>query len=334
MRRLTAVVGTLVVLGAPAAARAAAVSPGFSPGRWTGTMKIEGGIDTGNLHASGQGSGDFSFTIAREGFVTSGNLSVSESIVTTSPQGTFNSSTSGAIPLHGDARNVSGAGTMTFHIDTPYGPVDGPVDAEVSLIPLKATCGRATGDAAIPERQFQVAEGIGTNVTAAFTARRSGPSGGADVARTASVTARDVQLYLDRPTNSPLAEFAARAVKSLSAAIASARACGGLPAGFEHGVLANPVVGPKIRELFNVAAVNRAALDPLNLEVVVEAAVEAGASRSQLQTLVAAVEDRIEQPPLSQNAESLRAILLSASRYNLSDLAAAAQGALDALGAT
>jgi len=54
MRRLTAVVGTLVVLGAPAAARAAAVPPGFSPGRWTGTMKIEGGIDTGNLHASGQ----------------------------------------------------------------------------------------------------------------------------------------------------------------------------------------------------------------------------------------------------------------------------------------
>jgi hypothetical protein len=171
-------------------------------------------------------------------------------------------------------------------------------------------------------------------VTAEFTARRSGPSGGADVARTVSVTARDVQVYLDRPTNSPLAAFAARAVKSLSAAIASARACGGLPAGFEHGVLANPVVGPKIRELFNVAAVNRAALDPLNLEVVVEAAVEAGASRSQLQTLVAAVEDRIEQPPLSQDAESLRAILLSASRYNLSDLAAAAQGALDALGAT
>jgi hypothetical protein len=119
MRRLTAVLGTVAALGAPAAARAAGVAPGFSPGRWTGTMRIEGGIDTGNLHASGQGSGAFSFTVAREGFVTGGNLSVSESIVTTSPQGTFNSSTSGAIPLHGDARNVSGAGTMTFHIDTP-----------------------------------------------------------------------------------------------------------------------------------------------------------------------------------------------------------------------
>ena len=296
-------------------------------------MRIEGGIDTGDLHASGQGSGDFSFTVAPEGFVTGGNLSVNESIVTTGSQGTFTSSTSGAIPLHGDARNVSGAGTMTFHIDTPFGPVDGPVDAEVSLIPLKATCARATGDAAIPARQFQTAEGIGTNVTAEFTARRSGRSGGGDVARTARVTARDVQVYLDRPTNSPLSEFAARAVKNLSAAVASASACGGLPAGFEHGVLADPVVGPKIRQLFNVAAVNRVALDPLNLEVVVEAAVEAGASRSQLQTLVAAVEDRIEQPPLSQDAESLRAILLSASRYNLTDLAAAAQGALDALGA-
>jgi len=68
------------------------------------------------------------------------------------------------------------------------------------------------------------------------------------------------------------------------------------------------------------------------LEVVVEAAVEAGASRSQLQTLVAAVEDLIGQPPLNGEAESLRAILLSASRYNLTDLAAAAQAALDALG--
>jgi hypothetical protein len=81
------------------------------------------------------------------------------------------------------------------------------------------------------------------------------------------------------------------------------------------------------------AAVNRAALDPLNLEVVAEAAVEAGASPSQLQTLVAAAEDPIEQPPLSQDAESLRAILLGASRYNLTDLADAAQAALDALGA-
>jgi len=66
---------------------------------------------------------------------------------------------------------------MTFHIDTPFGPVDGPVDAEVSLIPLRATCARASGDAAIPERQFQAAEGIGTNVTAEFTARRSGGFG-------------------------------------------------------------------------------------------------------------------------------------------------------------
>jgi hypothetical protein len=45
------------------------------------------------------GRGGFSLTITREGFVTSGNLSVSESIVTTSPQGTFNC-------------------TMTFHIGT------------------------------------------------------------------------------------------------------------------------------------------------------------------------------------------------------------------------
>jgi hypothetical protein len=36
----------------------------------------------------------------------------------------------------------------------------------------------------------------------------------------------------------------------------------------------------------------------------VEAAVEAGASRSQLQTLVAAVEDLIGQPPLNGDAES------------------------------
>ena len=295
-------------------------------------MRIEGGIDTGNLHASGQGTGGFSFTITREGFVTSGNLSVSESIATTSPQGTFNSSTSGALPLSGDARNVLGVGTMTFHIDTPFGPVDGPVDAEISLMPLRATCARASGDAAIPERQFQAAEGIGTNVTAEFTARRSGGSGGGDVAHTAQATARDVQLYLDHPTNSPLAELAARAVKTLSAAVASAGACGGPPAGFEHGVLANRDVGPKIRQLFDLAAANHGALDPLNLEVVVEAAVEAGASRPQLQTLVAAVEDLIGQPPLNGDAESLRAILLSASRYNLGDLAAAAQAALDTLG--
>ena len=35
-----------------------------------------------------------------------------------------------------------------------------------------------------------------------------------------------------------------------------------------------------------------------------EAAVEAGASRSELQTLVAAVEDLIGQPPLNGDAES------------------------------
>jgi len=134
------------------------------------------------------------------------------------------------------------------------------------------------------------------------------------------------------PTNSPLAELAGRAVKSLSATVASASACGGRPAGFEHGVLANRDVGPKIRQLFDLAAANHGALDPLNLEVVVEAAAEAGASRSQLQTLAAAVEDLIGQPPLNGDAESLRAILLSASRYNLTDLAAAAQAALDALG--
>ena len=332
MRRLTAVVGAVAVLGVPAAARAAGAPPAFSPGRWSGTMRIEGGIDTGNLHASGQGTGDFAFTITRAGFVTSGNLSVSESIVTTGPQGTFHSSTSGALPLNGDARNVSGAGTMTFHIDTPFGPVDGPVDAEISLIPLRTTCTRASGDAAIPERQFQAAEGIGTNVTAEFTARRSAGLSGADVAQVARGAARDVQLYLDHPTNSPLAELAGRAVKSLSATVASASACGGRPAGFEHGVLANRDVGPKIRQLFDLAAANHGALDPLNLEVVVEAAVEAGASRPQLQTLVAAVEDLIGQPPLNGEAESLRAILLSASRYNLTDLAAAAQAALDALG--
>ena len=224
------------------------------------------------------------------------------------------------------------SGTMRFHIDTPFGPVDGPVDAEISLMPLRATCARASGDAAIPERQFQATEGIGTNVTAEFTAHRSGGSGGGDVAHTAQATARDVQLYLDHPTNSPLAELAARAVKTLSAAVASAGACGGPPAGFEHGVLANRDVGLKIRQLFDLAAANHGALDPLNLEVVVEAAVEAGASRPQLQTLVAAVEDLIGQPPLNGDAESLRAILLSASRYNLADLAAAAQAALDTLG--
>jgi len=214
-------------------------------------MRIEGGIDTGNLHASGQGTGDFAFTITRAGFVTSGNLSVSESIVTTGPQGTFHSSTAGALPLNGDARNVSGAGTMTFHIDTPFGPVDGPVDAEISLIPLRTTCTRASGDAAIPERQFQAAEGIGTNVTAEFTARRSAGSSGADVAQVARGAARDVQLYLDHPTNSPLAELAGRAVKSLSATVASASACGGRPAGFEHGTVNADVGAFRRRELLS-----------------------------------------------------------------------------------
>ena len=121
-------------------------------------------------------------------------------------------------------------------------------------------------------------------------------------------------------------------MKTLSAAVASAGACGGPVTGFEHCVLANRVVGPKIRQLFDRAAANHGALDPLNLEVVVEAAVEAGASRPQLQTLEAAVEDLIGQPPLNGDAESLRAILPSASRYNLTDLATAAQAALDTLG--
>jgi hypothetical protein len=43
IRRLTSVVGAVAVLGVPAAARAAGAPPAFSPGRWSGTMRIEGG---------------------------------------------------------------------------------------------------------------------------------------------------------------------------------------------------------------------------------------------------------------------------------------------------
>jgi len=75
MRRLTAVVGAVAVLGVPAAARAAGAPAAFAPGRWSGTMRIQGGIDTGTLPASGEGTGGFSFTITRDGSVTSGNLS-------------------------------------------------------------------------------------------------------------------------------------------------------------------------------------------------------------------------------------------------------------------
>jgi len=241
MRCLPVVACTIALGALPLApARAAKVPPAFAPGLWSGTMTIEGGIALGDIQGTGNGSGSFSFTVQRSGDVSSGNLSLTETFVTTAPEGTFNSSASGSFPLHGDARSVTGAGTTNFHIDTPFGPVDSPVDGQASLIPLHASCRTATGDIAIPERQFQEAEGIATNVTAEFTAhhRGSGAGGGAGVAHAATVAAQSIQDYVGHPTNSAAASLAGQEVKALSAAVGAASACGGAPPGYERGLLA------------------------------------------------------------------------------------------------
>jgi hypothetical protein len=151
------------------------------------------------------------------------------------------------------------------------------------------------------------------------------------VAHAAAVAAQSIQNYVDHPTNSAAASLAGQEVKALSAAVGAASACGGALPGYERGLLGSRL-GPKIRDLLDRVAANHAMLEPLVVETVLEAAVEVGASRPQLQTLVAAMQDLIGRPPLNTDATDLRTILFSASRYNLPDLAAAAQGALAALG--
>jgi hypothetical protein len=333
--RILSLAAALVVAVAPAAlARGARPTGGFSPGHWTGTMKIEGGIDDGHLHASGQGSGKFSFTITAQGEAKSGHISVGETIVTTGPEGTFNSYAYGGMPLSGDSTLVTGIGSMTFHVETPYGPVDGPVDAYVSLRPRSVTCTTVKGDAAIPAREFQTSLGIATNVTAEFTAhRRSGTAPDArNIARELRAVRTDVGLYLSHPTNPIAAGLASDAIRDLSRAVAAASSCGAPPAGFEHGVIGQPRLGPRLRRMFGLAATNASALGGEKLEAVIVAAVESGASGAPLQRLVAAMAELMLQPPLSADAAQLREIVRTASMYHLDDLAKAAEAALAKLG--
>jgi hypothetical protein len=331
----SSLIAVLALTFAPmAGARAARLTGGFSPGHWAGTMKIEGGIDDGHLHASGQGSGRFSFTVTPQGRVKSGHISVGETIVTTGPEGTFNSYAYGGMPLSGDSTLVTGIGSMTFHVETPYGASDGPVDAFVSLRPLTATCATVKGDAAIPAREFQSSLGIATNVTALFTAHRT--SGAAADARNITRDLRsartDVGLYLSRPDSPILAGLGADAVRDLSRAVAAASSCGPPPPGFAHGVNGQPQLGPKLKRMFSAAAANRAALGASKLEAVIVAAVESGASGTPLRGLIAAMEELMLQPPLSADAAQLRELQRTASLYHLDDLAKAAAAAQKKLG--
>jgi hypothetical protein len=334
VKRGCAALTTLTLLSVPAAAHGATPIHGFSPGRWKGTMKIEGGIDNGSIHASGQGSGTFSFTITATGQAKTGHISLGETIVTTGPDGTFNSYSYGGMPLSGGSTLVTGFGPMEFHIETPYGPIDGPVDSEVSLRPLTATCSTASGDAAIPAREFQTAAGFATNVTALFTAHRT--SGAApdqrNLDRETNTTRADVNLYLAHPANPTAAGLAAQAVKDLSRAVAAAAGCGGPPAGFARGVIGHPQLGPRLRELFKQAAAHAGALGAQQLDAVIEAAVESGASTGQMHALIAAMEGLMLQPPLNADAAGLREILKSATLYRLDELSTAAEAALTKLG--
>ena len=326
---------TALALASSAGARGGRPVTGFSPGHWTGTMKIEGGIDTGSTHVSGQGAGRFSFVIDPRGKVETGRISIGETIVTTDSTGTFSSYTYGGMPLMGDAVRVTGVGPMQFHIETSYGPIDGPVDAEVSLRPLTVSCRTVRGDAAIPARRLQTAFGFATNVTALFTAhRRSGSAADQrNLSRELRAARTDLDLCLGRPSSPLLAGLAADAVKDLSRAVAAASSCGSPAAGFEHGIVGQPQLAPRVTRMVTRAAENRRALGVEKLEDVLEAAVESGFTAAQTHGLVAGLEDLMLQTPLSTDPAGLRGVLRVATLYDLGELATAAQAALSKLGA-
>ncbi len=342
--RIAACGAALAALALPSAALARGLPPAFSPGHWTGKLKVRGVVSVpgSSSQSSVLGGGQFSFTVTPGGQVVRGAVSVAESILIVSSSHTSTASTDATFPLQGDASRVVGAGAVHFHVDFGdplIAPLDTYLPGIIYLEPTGGRCGALKGDAATATRAIQTASGLATNETALWTAHRSGGRS-ADQRHIASEfqsAISDIKRYLDdvahRRQNSGLSlDVAANAVKSLGSAVAAAAACGQAPAGLANGLLTNPQLRPLLTRMFDAALGNSSSYQPSNTITALEAAVEIHFSNAYVRKLQTELAAQLAEPPWSTDKLTLQEVLTDAQQYHLDTVAAAAQQALGALG--